>query len=98
VQLLVALVQGLAGLAAIICCIIVAVKMIQSGSMVLGIVTIITCFCLIGHIIALVWGWGRAEQGNFKSLMIAYTVIFLIAIGGSIISFALGGNPLLQQQ
>jgi hypothetical protein len=88
--------QLISGLGIIICCILVAVKMFQSGSTFLGILTIITCFCVVGHIIALVWGWNRAQSLNIKNLMIVYTIMFILVVAGGAISAVLGGGPLAQ--
>ena len=76
---------GLCGLIALVCAILVGVKMIQHEQKGLGIATIILCFCTgIGQLIALIYGWMKAKEWNMKGLMMALTVTLL----GSLLFFA----------
>lgn len=70
----------IAGLVALICFIMVLVKMFQHGQTGLGVACIILAFCGIGWFIVLVYGWMKADQWKIKNLMMAYTVSFLLAI------------------
>ena len=99
---------GLLSLVALICGIIVVVKMIQNKQTALGVITLILMFCTgIGHFIALIFGWMKSSEWNIKGLMMAYTVSLLLGmalgLGGYGIMVAkivkeVQDNPDFQQQ
>jgi hypothetical protein len=72
--------QGAVGLGVLVCHIMVIVKMFQNGKSGLGIVTILTTCCGIGGLISLIYGWIKADAWNIKTLMIAFTVLWILAI------------------
>jgi len=72
--------NGVVNLVALVCFILVVVKMFQTGQTGLGVLTIITIFCGIGGLIALIWGWSKAQQLNFVPVMVVYTACILIGI------------------
>ena len=82
------IVNNLLGLVALVCFILIVIKMFQHGQVGIGIVTIITAFCGIGFIIALVYGWMKAKDWNLQTVMLVYTVAFIvnIALGGYVYS------------
>jgi hypothetical protein len=70
------------GIATFVCFVMIVVKMFQSGSTGLGIVTIISfCLCGIGCFVALIFGWLKASEWNIKPLMAIYTVLLLVHLG-----------------
>jgi hypothetical protein len=75
----------LAGIGALICHILIIVKMFQAGQTGLGIACIILFFCCgIGFLISLIYGWMRAKEWNISPLMTVYTALLVadLAIGG----------------
>lgn len=93
--------QGLGsicGLAAFVCFIMVLVKMFQNGQTTMGIISIVTACCGIGHIIALVVGWQNADRWMIRNLMMVYTVCFIGAIVLGAIGQATGGQLMVIQQ
>jgi hypothetical protein len=78
-------VSSLAGLGALVCFIMVVVKMFQHGQTAIGVTVIVTVFCCgLGSLIAFIYGWTKASAWRMQNLMIAYTVCFLINIGVTI--------------
>jgi hypothetical protein len=72
------------GLVALVCHILIIVKMFQTGRTGLGIVTIIlTCCTGIGLFITLIYGWVKASDWRIQNLMLAYTVGFILSIAGN---------------
>src|SRR5262249_50665035 len=49
--------HSVVGLVSLVCYILIVVKMFQAGQTGLGVLSIITFFCLIGLFITLIWGW-----------------------------------------
>src|SRR5262245_29099596 len=72
--------QGVVGLGVVVCHIMVIVKMFQNGKSVLGIITAITTCCGIGGVISLIYGWIKAKEWNINTLMMIFTVLWILAI------------------
>ena len=66
-----------------ICFIIVLIKQFQQGSVVHGIIGIITC-----GIWTFIWGWMNAGRLNIKNIMMIWTLLIVV----SIILNVLGGG------
>lgn len=64
-----------AGLACLICWIIVLIKQFQNGGVVHGIIGIITC-----SIWTLIWGWMNAGKLNIKNIMMIWTLLIIVYI------------------
>jgi hypothetical protein len=78
--------NGIVGLVSLVCFILVVVKMFQTGKTGLGIVTIILVFCVgIGGLIALIWGWIKAQELKMVPLMLVWTGAIILGI---VLSFA----------
>ena len=72
-------VGGILSLIALVCSIMVAVKMMQNNQTGLGIASIVLTFCTgIGYLITLIVGWMKSAEWNIKGLMTAYTACLLI--------------------
>jgi hypothetical protein len=72
-------VGGLLSLVALVCGIMVVVKMIQNKQTALGVISLILMFCTgIGHLIALIYGWMKSSEWNIKGLMMAYTASLIV--------------------
>ncbi len=62
-------------IASLICFIIVLIKQFQQGSVVHGIIGIITC-----GIWTLIWGWMNAGRLNIKNIMMIWTLLIVVCI------------------
>jgi hypothetical protein len=58
-----------------ICFIIVLIKQFQQGSVVHGIIGIITC-----GIWTFIWGWMNAGRLNIKNIMMIWTLLIVVGI------------------
>ena len=65
----------LVGLASFICFILVLIKQFQNAGPVHGIIGIITC-----GIWTFIWGWMNATKLNIKNIMLAWTLLIIVAI------------------
>ena len=66
-------------LVALVCGVMVCVKMFQKDQTALGVISLILMFCTgIGYLIILVFGWMKSTEWNMKGLMTAYTVSMLV--------------------
>ena len=62
-------------IASFICFIIVLIKQFQQGSVVHGIIGIITC-----GIWTFIWGWMNAGRLNIKNIMMIWTLLVVLGI------------------
>ena len=62
-------------IASLICFIIVLIKQFQQGSVVHGIIGIITC-----GIWTFIWGWMNAGRLNIKNIMMIWTLLVVVCI------------------
>ncbi|HBB96982.1 MAG TPA: hypothetical protein DC054_16510 [Blastocatellia bacterium] len=62
-------------IASFICFIIVLIKQFQQGSVVHGIIGIITC-----GIWTFIWGWMNAGRLNIKNIMMIWTLLVVVCI------------------
>ena len=62
-------------IASFICFIIVLIKQFQQGSVVHGIIGIITC-----GIWTFIWGWMNAGRLNIKNIMMIWTLLIVVGI------------------
>ncbi len=87
-------IASLAGLASLVCFVLVLIQMFQHGQTGLGIACILLLFCGIGVLITFIYGWAKAREWNIRNVMIVWTVcvlinLVLIPMGG----FAAFGLP-----
>lgn len=68
-------------LALFVCTIIVIIKMFQNKQTGLGIATILTIPCIIGYILALIFGWKNKQAWGLQTVMPILTLSFLAALG-----------------
>ena len=73
-------VSAIAGLATFVCAILVVIKMFQNKQTGLGIASILLCPCLIGYILALIFGWKNKDAWNLGTVMPIFTISFIIMI------------------
>ena len=78
----------LAQVVALVCWILVVIKMFQNGNTVLGIISIVLCG--IGGLIAFIYGWMKSGEWQIQPIMLAWTaaIVVAIAINGYILSTA----------
>jgi hypothetical protein len=62
-------------IASFICFIIVLIKQFQQGSVVHGIIGIVTC-----GIWTFIWGWMNASRLNIKNIMMIWTLLVVVCI------------------
>ena len=81
-------IQGVAGIVALVCFILVVVAMFNHGQTGLGIACIVLIFCGIGGLLAFIYGWIKAGEWNLKNVMIVYTIAFVVGIIGEVVQIA----------
>lgn len=68
-------------LVALVCAIMVVVKMFQNNQTGLGIGTIVGLFvCGFGYILALIFGWKNKEEWSLQKVMPIFTVSLILGI------------------
>jgi hypothetical protein len=77
----------LAGLASLICFILLLVQMFKHGSTGMGVACILFLCCGLGQLIALIYGWVKVGDWKITKLMTMYTIAFAIMVIG------IGVNP-----
>jgi hypothetical protein len=74
-------VHSLLGLGNIVCLVLVLIQMFNKGRPELGVTTIVLLFCFgIGALVAFTAGWFYATKWNIKTVMLIWTVFFVIGI------------------
>src|SRR4051812_2477189 len=69
------------GLGALICYIMVVIKMFQNGKTGPGLFsTLGLLLCGLGYLFAFIYGWMKAGEWRIKNLMLAWTVLILVNI------------------
>jgi hypothetical protein len=87
----------LAGIASLVCLILVVVAIFQHGQTTLGILSLVLLLCCgIGGLMLFVYGWMRSSKWGLKNIMTVWTIAILIEIAGIILNPALVRG--LQQQ
>ena len=72
---------GLLSLVALVCCILVIVKMFQNQMTGIGIVSIVGIFfCGIGYILTLIYGWQNKVAWGLQKVMPIYTICLVAGI------------------
>lgn len=72
---------GIAGIASLVCFIMVLIQIFQHGQTGLGIACIVLLFCVgIGAIIAFVVGWMNVDKWRIKNVMLIWTVCVVLGI------------------
>ena len=74
-------VGGIFSLIALVCSIMVCVKMFKNDQTALGVISLVLMFCTgIGYLITLIFGWMKSSEWNIKGLMTVYTAAILLGI------------------
>ncbi len=66
---------SLIGLGSLVCWIMVLIKQFQLGSVVHGIIGIVTC-----GLWTLIWGWLNAGKHNLRNLMLIWTALIVLGV------------------
>jgi hypothetical protein len=66
---------SLIGLGSLVCWIMVLIKQFQLGSVVHGIIGIVTC-----GLWTLIWGWINAGKYNIRNLMLIWTILIVVGL------------------
>lgn len=77
--------QYLGGLGSLICFILVVVKMFQNGSTLLGILSLLLCWC-VGPLVAFIMGWVKNAEWGIKNIMIAWTACIALGFVGGFLA------------
>jgi hypothetical protein len=86
--------QIVAGVASLVCFIMVIMAMFQHNQTGLGVACIVLIFCGVGGLVAFVYGWVKAKEWNLMNIMLVWTGAFAIGIIGAILQLA-AGPPLV---
>jgi hypothetical protein len=79
--------SSVAGLGALVCFILVIVKMFQQGATGLAIACIVLAFCCgIGFLIAFIYGWMKSGEWNLRNVMLIWTVCIVLSVIGNIMN------------
>ena len=93
-QALVSVLSGLLGIISLVCWILVLIKMFQHGAIGLAIASIVLILCGIGPLVALVYGWIKADEWGIRNVMLIWTICLLLSIvvgvGGQLIPRQIG--------
>jgi len=91
------LLSALAGIASLVCLIMVVVAIFQHGETTFGVLSLVLLLlCGIGGLMLFVYGWMRSSEWGLKNVMIIWSIAILIEIA----SFYLNPAPFraFQQQ
>ncbi len=78
-----------AGIASLVCFILVLVQMFQRGQSTLGIICAVLFLCGgLGALIAFVYGWIKNREWGITNIMIAWTGCWVLSIIGGAIVFS----------
>ena len=72
--------NAIVSIGSLVCFIMVLIKMFQSGQTGLGIACIVLVFCVVGGLIAFIYGWMKADEWKIKNVMIAWSVCLVLGI------------------
>jgi len=90
-----ALILGLLGLVlgivSLVCFVMIVIRMFQTGDQTLGIICIVTIFCGIGGLIALVMGWVNVAKYDAQQLMTIWTGAIVGGIVLNILQIVVAG-------
>jgi len=68
------------GMVALVCAILVAVKMLQNNQTAMGVITIVGLFvCGIGYLLALIFGWQNRKAWGLEKVMPIFTASLILA-------------------
>lgn len=82
------LVATASAIVAVICFIILVVKMFQAGDPMMGILSLILCICGIGFLFAIVVGWLNVDKYKARQLMPIFTISFILMVVLGGVSYA----------
>ena len=80
----------LAGLASLVCFIIVLIKLFKAKGALHGILGILSC-----GLYPFIWGWMNATTLNIKNIMILWSILWVVAM---ILNFMFPGAAISQMQ
>ena len=79
--------SSVGGLGVLVCFILLVVKMFQQGATVPAVVFIVLFFfCGLGLLLGLIYGWIKSKQWNINTLMMVYTMCFVLSVIGGILA------------
>jgi len=79
--------QSIAGIASLVCFILVIVQMFKHDKTGMGIACIVLFFCCgIGGLITFIYGWVKSREWQITNIMIVWTICVIITAIGSALS------------
>ncbi|HVS36441.1 MAG TPA: hypothetical protein VMS17_12820 [Gemmataceae bacterium] len=79
--------ESVAGVASLVCFILVLVQMFQRGQTGLAVACIVLVFCGgIGALIAFIYGWVKSREWGLNNVMLIWTVCIVIGLVGGIMN------------
>ena len=79
--------QAVAGVASLVCFVLVLIQMFQRGQTTLGVVCIVLAFCVgIGGLIAFIYGWVKSREWGLSTVMLIWTVCIVVEIVGNVMN------------
>ncbi len=82
-------VQWIAAVVEIVCFVLILIRMFQTGDSTLGIICLVLVLCVgIGGLLAFIMGWVNVRKYDARTIMLVWTVAFVVAIFAVAGSFA----------
>jgi hypothetical protein len=91
-------ISGIIGLVALVCFVLVVVKMFQAGDTTMGIICVVGVLaCGIGVLVAFVYGWIKSSEYKIQQVMLIWTAAIVVNIVLSVATVVMTGGDALQQ-
>jgi hypothetical protein len=88
------LLSGVVGIIALVCWIMILIRMFQAGATGPAIASIVLIICGIGPLIAFVYGWMKIDELRARNIMYIWTACLIggivLSIGGGLLNNQLG--------
>jgi hypothetical protein len=86
--------SGLFGIVALICWIVVLIRMFQRGRTAPAIASLVLILCGIGPLVAFVYGWLHVDDLGVRNIMLIWTICllasFFLWLGGGVLGRQIG--------
>ena len=79
-QFLINSLTSVMGLVTLVCWILVLIRMFQAGATGPAIASILLVFCLIGPLVAFVYGWMKVDELRVRNIMLLWTACLVATL------------------
>jgi hypothetical protein len=86
---LLSLLQAVVGIVALVCFVMVIIKMFQNDATGLAIVSLLLLLCGIGALVAFIYGWIKAGEWNITNVMTIWTGCIVCGILVTLVQLAM---------